>query len=286
MKRVRLLIFVFLGIGLIGRSTANDANNSVETRRFQKLQDEVDKQASVSTLSPLLALLIESKDTARFRLYFPLLQQVGRDSKALLYYQGRLALLDNDLCLAYQALTQLRLYATNSNTAEAASAKGWMETLSSVIASETESIKGINEASLACLLQHSEQMIRTRGLHRSASIYLDIKFDTDSDSLTQDGHRAMARLLSALGTVSLNELRLNLVGHADERGTQTYNQALSERRAERVRQELERLSPRLIGHVTARGAGEGEPKLLDSTHQAWTQNRRVEIFFSRIEDAR
>ncbi len=69
--------------------------------------------------------------------------------------------------------------------------------------------------------------------------------------------------------------RVNLEGHADERGTRDYNLALGERRAQTVAQ--------LLNAAGASSSIEtisyGEERPVDSAHteSAWQSNRRVEI---------
>ena len=65
-------------------------------------------------------------------------------------------------------------------------------------------------------------------------------------------------------------------GHADERGSEEYNLALGERRAEAVRRYLEALGVaesqlRIVSY------GESKPAALGSDEAAWRLNRRAEF---------
>ena len=69
---------------------------------------------------------------------------------------------------------------------------------------------------------------------------------------------------------------LRIEGHCDERGTEEYNRALGERRAQSVREALVRMGidANLIETLTL-----GEERPLDPGHNesAWSRNRRAEI---------
>lgn len=69
-----------------------------------------------------------------------------------------------------------------------------------------------------------------------------------------------------------------LEGHCDERGTQTYNLALGERRGNAVMQYLQSqgVSSTQLEVVSF---GEETPAATGSTEEAWAQNRRVVIKF-------
>ena len=72
--------------------------------------------------------------------------------------------------------------------------------------------------------------------------------------------------------------RVSLEGHADERGTREYNNALGESRAKAVRSLIT-----LIGgtaqQVEILSYGEERPANRGHDEQAWAENRRVEIIY-------
>jgi len=69
--------------------------------------------------------------------------------------------------------------------------------------------------------------------------------------------------------------RVNLEGHADERGTRDFNLALGERRAQTVAQLMSTAGAR----STIETISYGEERPVDAAHteSAWQSNRRVEI---------
>lgn len=70
--------------------------------------------------------------------------------------------------------------------------------------------------------------------------------------------------------------RLTLEGHADERGTEEYNLALSNRRAAAVRKYLATLGVSNDQMETV-GYGENRPANTGASEEAWSENRRVEF---------
>ncbi len=101
-----------------------------------------------------------------------------------------------------------------------------------------------------------------------------IHFDFDKAGLRAD---ALPVLESIAAEVRARpSLQLYIEGHADLRGPEAYNQALSERRARAVRDALAKKGvPR--GRMQIRGFGESRP--LDPAHnlKAYARNRRAEI---------
>ena len=71
-------------------------------------------------------------------------------------------------------------------------------------------------------------------------------------------------------------LTIRLEGHADERGSREYNVALSERRAQAVKQFMDLKG---VGSKQSQTVAYGEELPVDPGHNeaAWSKNRRVEI---------
>ena len=71
-------------------------------------------------------------------------------------------------------------------------------------------------------------------------------------------------------------LRVAVEGHTDSVGSEAYNQALSQRRADAVRSYLVRKGVP-AGQLTARGLGESAPIATNDTAEGRALNRRVEL---------
>lgn len=101
-----------------------------------------------------------------------------------------------------------------------------------------------------------------------------VYFDYDSAGLTPPttmtlGYNA-ERILEVPGVI------VQIAGHCDERGTQEYNLALGEKRAQSVRNHLRQLGVPGDRLVTI-SYGEEAPAVAGSDEAAWAQNRRCEF---------
>ena len=108
----------------------------------------------------------------------------------------------------------------------------------------------------------------------------DIHFDFDKSDLLAEARATLdrhARTLRANPNV-----KVLIEGHCDERGTEEYNIALGERRAERVRSYLESLG---VSALRLRTISYGEMRPNDPRHNedAWATNRRAHFVLSLAE---
>jgi len=99
-------------------------------------------------------------------------------------------------------------------------------------------------------------------------------FELDSYSLTDNARTALDADAAMLRTQTA--MRVLIEGHCDERGTEEYNQALGDRRADAARDYLiasgiDASRIRIISYGKARPFAEG------SNESAWAQNRRAHL---------
>lgn len=109
-----------------------------------------------------------------------------------------------------------------------------------------------------------------------------LHFEFDQAILTRADRQKLERVHEALALRPWAIIRI--AGHCDERGTEEYNLALGQRRADVARNYLLALgtSPEAVRTVTF-----GEEKPLDSREEetAWARNRRDELQVMSLEDA-
>jgi outer membrane protein OmpA-like peptidoglycan-associated protein len=105
----------------------------------------------------------------------------------------------------------------------------------------------------------------------------DVLFEFDQADLKPGAVRNLQPLISFLKENSSR--RVTIEGHTDSVGSDAYNLALSQRRADAVRRLLIENG---IGaeRVTARGLGEAYPVASNETKQGQLMNRRVEVVIS------
>ncbi|AWG26042.1 OmpA family protein [Flavobacterium kingsejongi] len=114
----------------------------------------------------------------------------------------------------------------------------------------------------------------------SRLVNFEIFFDFDKDTIREDAKPVLQNILNFL--LFNNHLDMLLSGHADERGSLDYNQALSERRANTTREFFisKGLDP---DKIRTRAFGEATPKDNGKTEASYQKNRRTEIQFSYLE---
>ena len=101
-------------------------------------------------------------------------------------------------------------------------------------------------------------------------------FDWDKYNITAEGQQIL--VLAANQYKSGGRVQLQVTGYTDLSGSASYNQRLSERRANAVAAALERLGvPRSDMVVTGRGMN--DPRVPTAPGVREPQNRRVEIVF-------
>ena len=107
------------------------------------------------------------------------------------------------------------------------------------------------------------------------SVNLYVNFDYDSADLTSDARITLDRLGYALVDDRLKTFTFMIEGHTDAKGSDDYNQKLSERRAAAVRQYLMAQFGIDAARLTARGFG--KTRLLDPSRPEDGVNRRVQV---------
>ncbi|MBP0466121.1 peptidoglycan-associated lipoprotein Pal [Roseomonas sp. PWR1] len=97
-------------------------------------------------------------------------------------------------------------------------------------------------------------------------------FDFDSSVIRADQRPVLQRQAQWMGTHS--SVRVQVEGHADERGTREYNLALGQRRANAARDAL--VAGGVNGaRITTISYGKDRPAGLGSDEASWAQNRRA-----------
>ena len=99
-----------------------------------------------------------------------------------------------------------------------------------------------------------------------------VLFDTDRSALTADAEATLDR--QAAWLQQNQRIAVQIAGNADERGTEEYNVALGQRRANAARDYL--VSHGVQGsRISTISYGKDRPTALGSTPDAWAQNRNA-----------
>lgn len=128
------------------------------------------------------------------------------------------------------------------------------------------------------LLRQFNAILETRDTARGLIVNMsDVLFDTGKYSLRPAAREKLAKVA---GIISGHPgLRLDVEGHTDSVGGDSYNQTLSEQRGAAVRDYLTQ-GGLPGGSVTSKGLGETQPVASNDNAAGRQQNRRVEIVIS------
>lgn len=106
----------------------------------------------------------------------------------------------------------------------------------------------------------------------------NVLFDFDKSDLTPAAKAQLDTLMDKLRNADV--VSIKVIGHTDSKGSDAYNQALSERRASIVAAYL--LSQGLAPNkLTSEGRGESEPVADNASDEGRAENRRVELHINR-----
>jgi outer membrane protein OmpA-like peptidoglycan-associated protein len=101
-----------------------------------------------------------------------------------------------------------------------------------------------------------------------------VNFEYDSATLAPESSVALDAVASSL--LAWSEVRVEIAGHTDSKGSDAYNLGLSQRRAASVRDYLVGKGVE-ASRLVAKGYGETEPVADNKTDEGRAQNRRVEL---------
>jgi outer membrane protein OmpA-like peptidoglycan-associated protein len=127
----------------------------------------------------------------------------------------------------------------------------------------------------AQLLAQLNSILQTRDSARGLIVNMsDVLFDTGSSTLKPGAREKLAKISGIL--LAHPGLTLQIEGHTDSVGSDEFNQMLSERRADTVRDFLaEQGVP--ASSISARGFGKTQPVATNDTPEGRQRNRRVEL---------
>ncbi len=123
-------------------------------------------------------------------------------------------------------------------------------------------------------LQGSRIEIDRRGDDIVLNMPSSVTFGFDSAELTADARSALNEVANVL--TQYTDTRVNIAGHTDSTGDASYNQRLSERRAQAVGNSLSQNGVSSM-RLNTMGYGANQPVASNATEQGRAQNRRVEI---------
>jgi len=137
-------------------------------------------------------------------------------------------------------------------------------------------VNGLRGLTRSLSASERERVTKIVQEQKSPNVNLEVYFDFDSAAITPKAEPLLAELAEALRRGSqLQGALMVLSGHTDARGTEDYNQGLSERRAEAVRKHL--IEKYNVPAQNISTAGYGKKTLKNTTEPYAAENRRVLI---------
>jgi len=109
---------------------------------------------------------------------------------------------------------------------------------------------------------------------RNVSVF----FEFDSATLTKDAQDKLTNVANVLNAHP--ELKVRIEGNCDERGSEQYNLALGQRRADAAKKYLAGLGVQ-SPQITAISFGAEKPRAQGHDEEAWKQNRRDDVSAQR-----
>jgi peptidoglycan-associated lipoprotein len=106
-----------------------------------------------------------------------------------------------------------------------------------------------------------------------------IYFDFDRSNLSAEARGALAAKLSVV--LANPDVRIEIVGHADERGSDEYNLALGLERAAAAKRFLTQRGVS-AGRISVISMGEEHPVCNESNESCWWQNRRDDFVITNF----
>ena len=107
-----------------------------------------------------------------------------------------------------------------------------------------------------------------------------LKFEFDKADLRQQDRELLSRIAGIL--ITAHEYTISVNGHTDDVGSAAYNQTLSERRAQAVRDYLVKAGLP-AGILSVEGHGKSLPLVKGTTDAARAKNRRVELAIANTQ---
>jgi outer membrane protein OmpA-like peptidoglycan-associated protein len=141
-------------------------------------------------------------------------------------------------------------------------------------AEETKFVNSLRNRQTRSLTTAEREQI-TSIAQKRPSIDLEVNFEYNSDTIASKATPQVNALGQALSSAELKGGTFIVAGHTDAKGSETYNQGLSERRAEAVRRFLsEKYGIDATNLVTV---GYGKTQLKNPSGPFSSENRRVQV---------
>ncbi|HEX9869691.1 MAG TPA: OmpA family protein [Candidatus Tectomicrobia bacterium] len=121
------------------------------------------------------------------------------------------------------------------------------------------------------------QAAPSSGTAGKQAVALNVFFEFNSDKVLQGYYGDLEKLGKVLTAPQYSAYRVQVEGHTDSIGSDTYNQRLSQRRADSVKRYLVQHFRIPADRLVVKGLGESNPMASNDTPEGRDKNRRVEV---------
>jgi outer membrane protein OmpA-like peptidoglycan-associated protein len=263
------------------KSAASDFNEAADLA--QNAVDSCPTYAGFEALGEARAQSLKRADHVRaVDAFVSAHEQASSDSERArtLYQYARLLNLDGDPQNAYPLIKDAK--ALDPGNSDISTLAGKIEqrinnpTKEQIVRGLWDSMyKPLRVATIKSVHPGSDPLPATFAAAKSVSIPINFELGT---TMVDDRTRSNIGVLAgALADPAYAQQHFTFVGHADARGVEPNNVALSKRRAEAMVQAVVQLQPSLQGRIEAVGHGSSEP--IDAGHDenAYRANRRLQV---------
>jgi outer membrane protein OmpA-like peptidoglycan-associated protein len=123
--------------------------------------------------------------------------------------------------------------------------------------------------------RRQEQSVQVQPLQEPVAVGLNVFFEFNSDQIVSQYRTELDKVGKVLARHP--EGRFHIEGHTDSIGSDAYNQALSEKRAESVKRYLVQHFSIPPERLVTQGYGKNQPRTTNNTDEGRGINRRVEL---------
>ena len=265
------------------RSAASDFNQAAELA--QSALDSCPNYAGYEALGEARSRSLSRTDHVRAVDAFVSAHELAStdlERAHTLYQYARLLNLDGDPQNAYPLIKDAK--ALDPDNSDIATLAGKIEqrinnpTKEQIVRGLWDSMyKPLRVASIKSVRPGVESVPASPATSNAASVSIPINFELGTTRVDDKTRANIAVLADALADATYSQQHFTFVGHADVRGVEPNNIALSKRRAEAMAQAIVLLQPSLQGRIDVLGRGSSDP--IDPGHDenAYRANRRLQV---------
>ena len=178
------------------------------------------------------------------------------------------------------ALLLVMMPGTQAQTQPGAPAENWVERLAGLETPVEFDLPVLRQEALTRVKSKADAVSLRRPpiapqLLKMPRLIIEIRFDEDTPIVRPESYRTLGRIADTLTHPSLLSNKFLIVGHMAAVGRRDFNLALSQRRADAIRDILVttfKISPKRLHSI-----GLGEEQLLDAAHPTAAANQRIQI---------